>query len=84
MTASKRSTRPDFVDPDDAPDLSTPEWQAKIAAAPVKRGRPKAESPKERINIRVDKDVADALRATGTGWQTRLNGILREWLERQR
>ncbi len=26
-------------DPDEAPDLSTPEWQAKFDAAPVDRGR---------------------------------------------
>ncbi|GGC76559.1 BrnA antitoxin family protein [Chelatococcus reniformis] len=84
MTASKRSTRRDFVDPDDAPDLSAPEWQAKVAAAPVKRGRPIAENPKRQVTLRLDADVLDGLRATGAGWQTRVNTAIREWLERQR
>jgi uncharacterized protein (DUF4415 family) len=33
---------------------------------------------KERITIRLDKDVLSKLRATGPGWQTRINEILRK------
>ena len=40
MTGNKPSTATDWTDPDDAPDLSTPEYQAKLAATPVRRGRP--------------------------------------------
>ena len=32
MTGNKRSTDTDWIDEDDAPDLSTPEYQAKFAA----------------------------------------------------
>ena len=32
---------------------------------------------KERITIRLDADIAAHFRATGKGWQTRLNAILR-------
>jgi uncharacterized protein (DUF4415 family) len=46
-------------------------------------GRPKAERPKERITIRFDQDVMAAFRATGPGWQTRMNDVLREYVERQ-
>ena len=35
-----------WTDEDDAPDLSTPEYQAKFDAVPVRRGRPKAAAPK--------------------------------------
>ena len=46
-----------------------------------RRGRPagsvKADA-KVAINLRVDPDVLAALRATGPGWQTRVNAILRE------
>ena len=46
-----------------------------------RRGRPagsvKADA-KVAINLRVDSDVLAALRATGPGWQTRVNAILRE------
>jgi uncharacterized protein (DUF4415 family) len=34
------------------------------------------EQVKERITIRLDKDVLAKLRATGPGWQTRINEIL--------
>ena len=41
------------------------------------RGRPKLASTKEQINIRLDADVLERLRANGPGWQTRVNGLLR-------
>ncbi|GHT94101.1 hypothetical protein AGMMS49545_14870 [Betaproteobacteria bacterium] len=44
------------------------------------RGRPKATVTKERITIRLSPDVLGAFRASGNGWQTRVDGALREWL----
>lgn len=41
------------------------------------RGRPRADHPKEAVKIRLDADVLAALRASGEGWQTRLNDVLR-------
>ena len=50
----------------------------KMAKAMLKpRGRPKAASTKEPVKIRLDADVLTALRATGDGWQTRINETLR-------
>lgn len=43
-------------------------------------GRPPLESPKEQVSIRYDADVLDAFRATGDGWQTRMNAALRAYL----
>jgi len=43
-------------------------------------GRPPG-SNKESTTIRFDKEVLDAFRASGPGWQTRINAALREWLE---
>ena len=80
MTASRKSTASAWADPDDAPDLSTPDWQAKLKAAPVKRGRPKSAATKVSTTIRLDADVLEALKSSGQGWQTRLNGILRSKL----
>ncbi|MDD2326225.1 MAG: BrnA antitoxin family protein [Alphaproteobacteria bacterium] len=40
------------------------------------RGRPKGRS-KTVISLSVDTDVAKALRATGAGWQTRVNDLLK-------
>lgn len=43
-------------------------------------GRPKAEAPKERITIRLSPEVTAYFRATGAGWQTRLDAVLREYV----
>lgn len=44
MNAKSPSTAPGWTDPDDAPDLSAPEWAAHIAAqGVVTRGRLKSE-----------------------------------------
>ncbi len=49
-----------------------------------KRGRPlgsKAASSKEAVKLRLDADVLAALRASGEGWQTRINDTLRASLQ---
>jgi uncharacterized protein (DUF4415 family) len=43
-----------------------------------KLGRPKAESPKKAISIRLDQEVIDRFKATGDGWQSRMNEALRK------
>lgn len=42
------------------------------------RGRPTVAVKRPTLNMRVDADVLDAFKATGTGWQTRINALLRE------
>jgi|SRR5208282_3241737 len=84
MNRNKGSTAPVWVDPDDAPDLSTPEWAAKLAATPVRRGRPRAPTRKVSTTIRLDADIIAAFRQQGEGWQTRVNAALRDWLDRHR
>lgn len=44
------------------------------------RGRPKAAVTKTHVNLRLDAEVLEAFKATGPGWQTRINKALREWL----
>jgi len=48
---------------------------------PYKAGRPKAEITKERISIRLSPDVLASFKATGKGWQTRIDAVLKEWLK---
>lgn len=43
-----------------------------------KLGRPRAESPKKAISIRLDQEVIDRFKATGDGWQSRMNEALRK------
>jgi uncharacterized protein (DUF4415 family) len=70
----------DGIDEDDRP-ATHEEMQAGIAADLKRRGRPIGSSAKEQIAIRFDKDIVTAFRATGKGWQTRMNAALREWLQ---
>lgn len=42
-----------------------------------KAGRPKMENPKQAVSIRLDVDVIAKFKATGRGWQTRMNAALR-------
>jgi len=46
----------------------------------IKMGRPPIETPKIVTGIRFDPDVLSAFKATGKGWQSRINGALKEWL----
>jgi uncharacterized protein (DUF4415 family) len=51
-----------------------------------RRGRPVGSvkaKPKIPTTIRFDQDVLDALKASGRGWQTRVNEAMRDWLARQ-
>ena len=45
------------------------------------RGRPKALITKQRISIRLSHEVLDHFRATGDGWQTRIDAALKDWLK---
>ena len=47
---------------------------------PGQRG-PGKRPPKEVINIRLSAAVISAFRATGNGWQTRVDGALQDWLK---
>jgi uncharacterized protein (DUF4415 family) len=50
-------------------------------AITARRGRPVgsvATVTKSPVKLRLDPDVLAALRATGKGWQTRVNALLRE------
>ena len=42
---------------------------------------PQRNPTKERITIRLSQDVVQRFRATGEGWQTRVDAALRDWLK---
>lgn len=51
----------------------------------IRRARgPQKHPTKVQTTIRFDRDVLEDLRATGSGWQTRVNDVMREWLRQQR
>ena len=47
-------------------------------------GRPPKAQPKIAVTIRYDKDVIEAFKAGGPGWQTRINDALHAWLKTHR
>jgi uncharacterized protein (DUF4415 family) len=81
----KKKPGSEWTDPDDAP-LLTQEMLAHAEIFEgdkfVKRGpgRPKIANPKEPVQLRLDRDVINALRASGPGWQTKINDLLRRSL----
>jgi uncharacterized protein (DUF4415 family) len=75
-------------DPDDAPEL----LPAFFEDAEIRRGetvirpyrgpgRPKVAHPKHLVTLRLDVDLLARLRASGPGWQSRLNDAVRAWMD---
>jgi uncharacterized protein (DUF4415 family) len=74
-------------------DSDNPEWTDEMLKQSVRfndlpaslqaklRGRPPLAAPKQTTTIRLDADLLDTFRATGKGWQTRINNALRDWLK---
>jgi uncharacterized protein (DUF4415 family) len=73
-------TAADFARARPASEVHGPEFAALLVR---KRGRPPImpEARKEKVNIRLSPDVLAALRATGAGWQTRADELLRQGLK---
>jgi uncharacterized protein (DUF4415 family) len=84
MNVNKTSTDGAWVDPDDAPELTEAFFERADeyhGQKLVRRGRPKAEQVRERITIRLSPEVLEPFRASGPGWQTRMNAALADWLK---
>ena len=47
------------------------------------RGRPKSDSPKQLVSVRYSQDVLIYFKSTGEGWQSRMDGVLREYVTKQ-
>jgi uncharacterized protein (DUF4415 family) len=46
----------------------------------IQRGRPKSDTRKVLLSVRYSPEVVEYFRATGAGWQTRMDDALKEWL----
>jgi uncharacterized protein (DUF4415 family) len=55
-----------------------PEFFTGMAELRRARGRPPVEHPRKLVSIRLDQDVLDKFKATGKGWQSRINAELRK------
>lgn len=69
-----------LADPDAVP-FTDAEWsQVKPL---VRRGRPLGSGSKTQVTLRLDVEVVEKFRATGDGWQTRINDALKSWVRTQ-
>lgn len=84
MDTRNKVVPPEFGTPDeDTPEL-TPERRAKLRPFSEIRterglkplGRPRAETVKLPVNLRLDPEIVAHFRAGGDGWQTRINAVL--------
>jgi uncharacterized protein (DUF4415 family) len=93
---SKVSKRPDIVlptreedkaitvaaksDPDAQP--LTPKQLKAMVPMRTLRGRPKSENKKLLVSVRYSPEVVAYFKSTGEGWQSRMDGVLREYVAR--
>lgn len=80
---------PDRIDDVDNPELTAADFARARPFREVfpeahkgwkKRGRPKSESPKVHIGFRLAADVVEGVRATGKGYNARVERVLRKAL----
>jgi uncharacterized protein (DUF4415 family) len=47
------------------------------------RGRPKSAATKQLVSVRYSPEVLAYFKSTGEGWQSRMDGVLRQYVTRQ-
>jgi len=67
-------------DPDAQP-LTSKQLKAMVPLRSL-RGRPKSETKKLLISVRYSPEVVAYFKSMGEGWQSRMDGVLREYVER--
>jgi uncharacterized protein (DUF4415 family) len=77
----KAITRAAKSDPDALP-LKPRQLKAMVPIRAL-RGRPKSENPKLLVSVRYSPEVVAYFKSTGEGWQSRMDGVLRKYVERQ-
>lgn len=69
------------ADPDAQP-LSRSQLEAMVPLRAV-RGRPKSENRKLLVSVRYSPEVVEYFKSTGDGWQSRMDGVLRQYVQKQ-
>lgn len=67
-------------DPDAQP-LTPAQLKAMIPLRSL-RGRPKSENKKLLVSVRYSPEVIAYFKSTGEGWQSRMDGVLRQYVSR--
>lgn len=68
-------------DPDALP-LSDKHLKAMVPAKAL-RGRPMSENKKQLVSVRYSQEVLEYFKSTGSGWQSRMDSVLRKYVTRQ-
>ena len=69
------------ADPDAQP--LTPKQLKSMVPLRALRGRPKLANPKQLVSVRYSPEVLEYFKSTGEGWQSRMDGVLRQYVTRQ-
>ncbi len=80
MQEEKTITAAARKDPDAQP-LTPKQLQAMVPIRALRR-RPKSDKKKLLVSIRYSPEVVAYFKSTGEGWQSRMDGVLREYVER--
>jgi uncharacterized protein (DUF4415 family) len=68
-------------DPDAQP--LTPKQLKAMVPMRALRGRPKSAATKQLVSVRYSPEVLAYFKSTGEGWQSRMDGVLRQYVSRQ-
>ncbi|MGH8738351.1 MAG: BrnA antitoxin family protein [Burkholderiales bacterium] len=80
LEQDRRITAAAKSDPD-APPLTPGQMKAMVPMRAL-RGRPKSERKKLLVSVRYSPEVVAYFKSTGEGWQSRMDGVLRKYVER--
>jgi uncharacterized protein (DUF4415 family) len=78
---NKRLVAAAKADPD-AQQLTPKQLKAMVPLRAL-RGRPKSANPKQLVSVRYSPEVLAFFKATGEGWQSRMDGVLRQYVSRR-
>ncbi len=85
MTENKKASISALNPEDDAPELDD-DWFDRAdlyrGTELIRRGRPLGSGTRELVSLRIDKDALAAFKATGPGWQGRINETLKRSAKR--
>ena len=69
------------ADPDAQP--LTPSQLDSMVPMQALRGRPKSTNAKMLVSVRYSPEVLEYFKSTGVGWQSRMDGVLKEYVSRK-
>lgn len=80
--AEDRRIRAGAAGDPDAPPLTTRQLKSMVPLRSL-RGRPKSARTKLLVSVRYSPEVVAYFKSTGPGWQSRMDGVLRAYVERR-